>query len=112
MIFKAFAFIFLMGGSDTHAAVLPDGPDVPVEHARRDKSAEEKEEERSAAEEEEERKRKEEDARKIEEAKKTIHESGKALGRNTTSAMQSSGQNSYTGTSEYTEDVSGEEEKK
>ena len=68
--------------------------------------------EKAAAAEELERKRKEEDARKIEEAKKTIHESGKALGRNTTSAMQSSGQNSYTGTSEYTEDVSGEEEKK
>ena len=31
--------------------------------------------------------RKEQEERKIEEAKKTIHDSGKALGRNATSAM-------------------------
>ena len=52
----------------------------------------------------------EEEARKIEEAKKTIHESGQRLGRNAASNFQSSGAGSATITSEYTDDI--EEEKK
>lgn len=49
--------------------------------------------------------RQREEERKIEEAKKTIADSGKALGRNAGSAMVSSGgPGSATYTSEYTED--------
>lgn len=43
------------------------------------------------------------EARKIEEAKKTIHQSGKALGRNANSGIQSSYTGSGTVTSDYTE---------
>ena len=72
---------------------------------------EEKDRIKREREEEQERKRKaDEEAKRIEEAQRKISESGKALGRNASSAMQSSGPGASSVTSEYT--VEEEEEKK